>query len=63
MAVLGRVIEEIVLHMAHAAKYPERCRSLLSSIIVGDKGGHMGTSLNYNCDLVALTVIVMIVRK
>jgi hypothetical protein len=37
MAVLGHVIEEIVLHMAHAAKYPERCRSLLSSIIVGDK--------------------------
>jgi hypothetical protein len=37
MPVLGRVIEEIVLHMAHAAKYPERCRSLLSNIIVGDQ--------------------------
>jgi hypothetical protein len=31
------MIEEIVLYMAHAAKYPKRCRSLLSSIIVGDK--------------------------
>jgi hypothetical protein len=37
MPVLGCVIEEIVLHMAHAAKYPERCRSLLLNIIVGDK--------------------------
>jgi hypothetical protein len=31
------MIEEIVLHMAHAAKYPKRCRSLLLNIIVGDK--------------------------
>jgi len=31
------VIKEIVLDMANTAKYPERCRSLLSDIIVGDK--------------------------
>jgi hypothetical protein len=37
MPVLGRVIEKIILPMAHAVKYPERCRSLLSNIIVGDK--------------------------
>jgi hypothetical protein len=34
---VGHVIEEIVLDMAHAAKYPKRCRSLLSDIIVEDK--------------------------
>ena len=34
---VGRVIKEIVLDMAHTAKYPERCRSLLLDIIVGDK--------------------------